>query len=219
MADGGLAGARKGSGNYSLIITGRAAHVGRAFADGRSAIVAAAEAVALLHDLNGRRDGVTVNIGSIDGGAPVNVVPDGAVVRFNVRMNDEQECAWIQGEVTRIAARISGKDGINAHLHGGISRPPKPMTPSQRTLFGWLKEAGAAIGLDPPVRPTGGVCEGNNLLAAGCPNIDTLGVRGGALHSGDEFALADSFVERAKLSFLLLHGFATGRWDPRALRA
>ena len=50
-------------------------------------------------------------------------------------------------------------------------------------------------------------------------NIDTLGPCGGALHSDQEFALPDTFPERAKLSLAMLHGFASGRWDPRKLRA
>jgi glutamate carboxypeptidase len=218
LADGSLAGARKGSGNYSLIVRGRAAHVGRAFGEGRSAVVAAAEAVTRLHALNGRREGVTVNIGAVDGGSPVNVVPAGAVVRFNVRMANADEREWAEKEIADIVTAIDAMEGIAAHLHGGVTRPPKPMIPAQATLFGWLKQAGETIGVDLRWAPTGGVCEGNNLLAAGCPNIDTLGVCGGAIHSADEFALPDSFVERAKLSFAMLYGFGSGAFDPRSLK-
>lgn len=218
LPDGSLAGARKGSGNYSLILTGRAAHVGRAFDDGRSAVVAAADAVMRLHDLNGRRDGVTVNIGAIDGGAPVNMVPAGAVVRFNVRVPDEGARRWIEGEVAKVAACACARDGIDARLHGGVTRAPKPMTPTQATLFGWVKQAGETLGLDLAWSSTGGVCEGNNLFAAGCPNVDTLGVRGGNLHSDQEYALMSSFTERAKLSLTLLHAFGAGVFDARGLR-
>ncbi len=218
LPDGSLAGARKGSGNYSLILTGRAAHVGRAFDDGRSAIVAAADAVMRLNDLNGRRDGVTVNIGAIDGGAPVNMVPAGAVVRFNVRIPDEGARQWIEGEVAKVAACACARDGIGARLHGGVTRAPKPMTPTQATLFGWVKQAGESLGLDLAWSSTGGVCEGNNLFAAGCPNVDTLGVRGGNLHSDQEYALMSSFTERAKLSLTLLHAFGAGVFDVRGLR-
>jgi glutamate carboxypeptidase len=63
------------------------------------------------------------------------------------------------------------------------------------------------------------VCEGNNLAAAGCPNIDTLGPCGGAIHSDQEFALIPSFAERAKLSFMLLSGFERGVFDIEGLRA
>jgi glutamate carboxypeptidase len=219
MPDGALAGARKGSGNYSLVLHGRSAHVGRAFETGRSAVVAAADAVMRLDALNGRREGVTVNIGAVDGGAPVNMVPDGAVVRFNVRMPDAEARAWIEREVAHIVEAIAARDGIRAHLHGGVTRGPKPMTATQARLFAWVRAAGGELGLELAWRPTGGVCEGNNLFAAGCPNIDTLGPCGGHLHSDQEYALKTTFAERAKLSFLMLHNFATGAWDARALKA
>jgi glutamate carboxypeptidase len=99
-----------------------------------------------------------------------------------------------------------------------MSRPPKPLTETQRTLVSWTRTAGAALGLDLKFQPSGGVCEGNNLAAAGCPNIDTLGPCGGGLHSDQEFALLSSFPERAKLSFLLLAGLERGVFDVRSLR-
>ena len=219
LPDGSLAGARKGSGNYSLILAGKAAHVGRAFDSGRSAVVAAADAVMRLDALNGRREGVTINIGAVDGGSPVNIVPDGAVVRFNVRVPDAASRVWIEAEVARVVETIGARDGIHAHLHGGVTRGPKPMTPVQQKLFGWVHDAGALLGVELAWHATGGVCEGNNLFAAGCPNVDTLGVRGANLHSDQEYALKDSFGERAKLSFLMLDHFARGVWDARALRA
>jgi glutamate carboxypeptidase len=83
----------------------------------------------------------------------------------------------------------------------------------------WTHKAGQALGLDLQFRPSGGVCEGNNLAAAGCPNIDTLGPCGGGLHSDQEFALISSFAERAKLSFLLLTGVERGLFDVRSLSA
>ena len=218
LADGSLVDARKGSGNFSLVLKGRAAHVGRAFHDGRSAVLAAADAALALDALNGKREGVTFNVGAIDGGSAVNVVPDRAVLRFNVRAPDVESAAWGETEARRIAEAAGARDGIVAHLHGGISRAPKPLTDSQRIMVSWMRTAGAALGLDLKFQPSGGVCEGNNLAAAGCPNIDTLGPCGGGLHSDQEFALLSSFSERAKLSFLLLAGLERGVFDVRSLR-
>jgi glutamate carboxypeptidase len=219
MADGSVVSARKGSGNFSLAFHGRAAHVGRAFADGRNAVMAAAETAIALSALNGQREGVTLNVGSIDGGSAVNVVPERAVLRFNIRAPDADSAAWIEAEVRRIAAETSKRDGVTAHLHGGITRPPKPLNAKQETMLAWVREAGRVIGVEIGAKPSGGVCEGNNLAAAGCPNIDTLGPCGGGLHSDQEFALLSSFAERAKLSFLMLHAINAGTFDVRSLRA
>lgn len=219
MPDGALVDARKGSANFHLAVKGRAAHVGRAFNDGRSAVLAAAEAAIALNKLNGQRDGVTFNVGAIDGGSAVNVVPERAVLRFNVRVPDAEAGVWAESEVRRIAREIGERDGIDAHLHGGFTRPPKPLNDQQRTMVSWTRQAGAALGLDLQFKASGGVCEGNNLAAAGCPNIDTLGPCGGNLHSDGEFALIPSFAERAKLSFLLLAGLNSGVFDLRSLRS
>ncbi len=219
LPDGAMVDVRKGSGNFSLIVKGRAAHVGRAFQDGRSAIVAAADAVMRLDALNGARDGVTFNTGAVDGGAPVNMVPDGAVVRFNVRMPDAGAQAWALAEIAGVIAAIAARDGIAVQLHGGVTRAPKPLTAAQAAAVGWVRAAGADLGLALSFKPSGGVCEGNNLAAAGCANIDTLGPIGSGLHSPDEMAVMASFADRAQLSFLLLHGLASGRFRVAELAA
>ena len=217
LADGTLVSARKGSGNFHVRITGRAAHAGRDFASGRNAILAAARIAQALGALNGRREGVTVNIARIDGGAPLNMVPDIAVLRFNARLPDAEAEAWLMEGIEEALAEGRG-DGLTAELHGGITRAPKPFVPAQQALFEAVRATGALIGQSLTWAPSGGVCEGNNLFAAGLPGIDTLGVRGGDIHSEREFAWSESFVERAQLSALLLAKLADGSIDGPGLR-
>ncbi|MFG1490489.1 M20/M25/M40 family metallo-hydrolase, partial [Oceanospirillum sp. HFRX-1_2] len=71
------------------------------------------------------------------------------------------------------------------------------------------KDCGADLGMQIQWLPTGGCCDGNNLAAAGIPNIDTLGVQGGKIHSADEYVKVSSFTKRAKLSALMLMKLAT----------
>jgi glutamate carboxypeptidase len=218
LADGSMSGARKGSGNFSVVIHGRAAHVGRAHAEGRSAIAAAAGFVAALEGLNGQREGVTVNTGRIDGGGPNNVVPELAVVRFNIRAPDANAAAWADDRLGRELAKLNAMDGIHTHIHGGWARPPKPRTAGLQRLFDDVAALGAGLGLTIQYKDTGGVCEGNNLAASGCPNLDTLGPRGGKIHSDQEFAIMESFPERVRLSVAMLVAFATGAIDAKAPR-
>lgn len=215
LADGALASARKGSGNFAVRVRGRAAHAGRDFAAGRNAVVAAAEIAGRLQALNGRRDGVTVNVARIDGGGPLNQVPDVAVVRFNVRLPAPEDAAWIEREV---AGALTVGEGLSATLHGGFTRPPKPVNAAQEQLFGAVRETAGLLGLPLRWAPSGGVCEGNNLFAAGLPNLDTLGVRGGDIHSEAEHAWPDSFAERARLSAAVLMKLADGSVDGPAIR-
>ncbi|MEN0652447.1 MULTISPECIES: hydrolase [Hyphobacterium] len=219
LADGSLAGGRKGSGNWALKVSGKSAHAGREHHVGRNAVIAAAEFATRLDALNGQREGVTFNLSRIDGGGPTNVVPASAVARFNVRVKDADDEQWVLGEIAKLEVLINQRDGITAALHGGFTRPAKPMTPANARMFDWTKTAGAALGLDIRWNDTGGVCEGNNLWAAGCPNVDTLGVRGANIHSYDEIAILPSLPERARLSALMLMKFASGEFDAREARA
>jgi glutamate carboxypeptidase len=218
LADGTLAGARKGSGNFHIVVRGRAAHAGRDFTLGRNAIVAAARIATVLAGINGRREGVTLNVARIEGGSPLNMVPNIAVVRFNIRFPDQAAGEWVRGAIDGALDEGRG-DGLSVVLHGAITRSAKPFNPAQAALFEAVKDVGALIGETIGWRPSGGVCEGNNLFAAGVPNIDTLGVRGGDIHSENEFAWPESFAERAKLSALLIAKAADGTIDAPALRA
>ena len=92
------------------------------------------------------------------------------------------------------------------------------MDASQQAFFEAGKEVGKLLGQPIQWKPSGGTCEGNNLHAAGLPNIDTLGVRGGDLHSEYEYAWPQSFVERAQLSVLILMKFASGEIDATHLK-
>ena len=218
LADGSMAGARKGSGNFSLVIKGRAAHAGREHHIGRNAIAAMAEFISGIERLNGQRDGVTFNIAKIDGGGAYNIVPELAIGRFNVRMKETEDMAWIEQKLDALVAKLNLKDGIHAHMHGGFTRPPKPMAPANAQVFDWVKQAGGLLGQEIKWSPSGGVCEGNNLWASGCPNVDTLGVRGGDIHSDREFMKISSLVERARLSSVILMKLASGEFDAIAAK-
>lgn len=217
LADGTLAGARAGSGNYTLIINGISAHAGRAFQDGRNALVAAAGLITNLNALNGQREGVTVNMAMLHGGQALNVVPGRAVLRLNARARSAADLEWVDKHIRTIVAGDAGP-GIDVTLHGGMHRPCKTLDGPTEALFHLVREAGQALDLDITWTPTGGCCDGNNLAAAGLPTVDTLGVRGGLIHSDQEFAVIDSFVERAQLTTLLLLRLASGEapWPKEA---
>ncbi|MEM5517102.1 hydrolase [Henriciella sp. AS95] len=219
METGAMSGGRKGSAVFDIVLHGRSAHAGRSKEDGRSAIEAAAHMVVDLEALNNRRDGVSFNVGAIDGGGAVNIVPDLAIVRFGARAPDADAAQWAMGEVERLFREAKARDGISGHIHGGFYRPPKPRNAAQDALFDAVSNTGKALGLELEFVDTGGVCEGNNIFAAGVPNVDTLGVMGGRIHSHEEYVVMSSFVERASLSGLLLNRFADGRIDAKKIKA
>ena len=208
LPDGTLAGARGGSGNYSLIITGKSAHAGRNPQDGRNAIVAAAALALGLKALE--RPGLSINPAKIDGGSANNVVPDHAVLRFNIRPMETELAEWFEQQIKQLIATAAAEHDVSVHRHGGISRPPKPLDPPAERLFELVRDCGAALGQPIRWQSSGGVCDGNNIAACGVPVVDTMGVRGGSIHSPDEFLIVPSLAERAQLSALVLHRLATG---------
>ena len=219
MESGAMSGARKGSAIFDIIFRGRSSHAGRNPEDGRSAIMAAASFCASVEALENKKDGVTFNVGKIDGGGPNNIVPDLAVIRMGVRAPDNGAADWAVQALTDIFNGVLQRDGITGEMTGGFYRPPKPKNKAQRALFEAAHKTGQALDLNLTFHDTGGVCEGNNVFAAGTPNIDTLGVRGGRIHSSDEFVIVDSFTERAKLTALLLNRFADGRIDAAHIKS
>jgi glutamate carboxypeptidase len=202
LPDGTLAGARAGSGNFSIIVAGRSAHAGRNPQDGRNAVLAAADLALRLKAIT--RDGLSVNPAKIDGGGPNNVVPDHAVLRVNLRPHSPDMEEFARQEIDRLIGDIRAEHDVSIHLHGAFNRPPKPLTPEAEKLFGLVKRCGEDLGLTIGWKSTGGVCDGNNIAACGVPVVDTMGVRGGSIHSADEFLITESLVERAQLSALTL---------------
>jgi glutamate carboxypeptidase len=220
LPDGSLVGARKGSGSFTVVMHGRAAHAGRDPHLGRNAIHALAEFVVRLNELNAPGAGATVNVGRIEGGGAVNVVPDRASCRFNVRVVSVADQRTIETQLARLREEFNGREGFRLTLHGSFTAPPKPLDAPTQQLLQDVARCGREIGLDLRWRDSGGTCDGNRLAAAGLPNVDSLGPRGGALHSPDEFLLLDSLTERARLTALLLMKLAAGEleWPNRAGR-
>lgn len=202
LPDGTLAGARGGTGNFSIVVTGKSAHAGRNPDEGRNAIVAASDLAVRLFAL--RSPTLAVNPARIEGGGPNNVVPDHAVLRINFRPADHDQIARAQAALDRITAEVAAAHEVSIAVHGSFNRPPKPIDPGAAKLFTLVKECGADLGLDIAWRATGGVCDGNTIAACGVPVVDTMGARGGAIHSPDEFLIVDSLPERAALSALTI---------------
>lgn len=211
--DGNLASTRKGSGNFEVVIRGRAAHAGRDHALGRNAIRAGADFIAALDRLNGIREGLTLNPGYVKGGGASNIVPDLCIFKFNVRTTSSDDEAWLLRELEGLAAETRQQEGFGIEIRGGFTRPPKIISPGIQRLSELIADCGHQLGLDLQFQATGGCCDGNNLAAAGLPNIDNLGVVGGEIHTDREFMRVSSLTERAQLTALLLMRLASGEWD------
>jgi len=202
LPDGTLAGARPGSGNFAIIVHGRSAHAGRNPEDGRNALLAAADLA--LHLAASRYPGLSINPSRIDGGSPSNVVPDLAILRVNLRPRTPEDQERAKDLIETAVIAVAAEREVQIEVHGGFGRPPKPLSPEAEQLFGLVQRAGADLGQAIGWQPSGGVCDGNNIAACGVTVVDTMGVRGGKIHSMEEYLIVDSLKERAALSALTI---------------
>lgn len=208
LPDGTLAHERGGTGNYSITVTGKSAHAGRNPHEGRNAIVAAADLILRLKALESAE--ITINPAKLEGGSANNVVPDHAVLRFNVRPRTVEAGAAFDYALSHLLADIETAHQVATHRHGGVTRPPKKVDAKAQQLFDLVRQCGAELGQTIRWQSTGGVCDGNNIAACGVPVVDTMGVRGGAIHSPDEYLIVPSLAERAALSARVIERLAQG---------
>lgn len=219
MADGGLVIERPGSGQFMLEVQGRAAHVGRDFAAGISAVTALAHRLVALAAMAKPEEGVIVSVGPIDGGHATNVVPDRARAWGNVRFSNEDLGRDLREQLMALAttevgeaALAAGKAGVT--VRASFNRPAKPLIDGTKALAEAARAAAESLGQKLPFGKTGGVCDGNNLQAAGLATIDTLGVRGGGLHTPQEWIELASLVERCQLLAVLMGRLSVGSPSP-----
>ena len=208
LPDGTLAHERGGTGNYSITVTGKSAHAGRNPHEGRNAIVAAADLILRLKALE--TPDITINPAKLEGGAANNVVPDHAVLRFNIRPTTVEAGAAFDQALSHLLIDLQAAHGVATHRHGGVTRPPKKVDAKAQRLFDLVRACGAELGEDIRWQASGGVCDGNNIAACGVPVVDTMGVCGGAIHSPDEYLIVPSLVTRARLSARVIERLAQG---------
>ncbi len=212
LPGGELVSERKGSGNFTLVVTGKSAHAGRHFTEGRNAVAALCRLCAQIDTLNGVFPDTTINIGSIVGGGPVNVVPDLAIGRINVRVADREAADWFERKLQELIEHVNEQDGIACRSIGSFTSPPKRMNDKmQQLMLAVERSAMEVLGSKIRWKPTGGVCDGNKLADAGLPNIDTLGPIGDGLHSHAEWVQLSSIVEKAQLIANLLIRYSDKR--------
>lgn len=211
LPGGELAVERAGSGQFCLRARGRAAHVGREFTKGVSAVTALAERLVRAAEIPDPEKGLILSIGPLKGGAATNAVPDLAEAWGNVRYPDEAGAQELIKAIDALGTGAGAMPGVE--VLRSFNRPAKPMTPGTEKLALLARGAAESLGQRLPFAKTGGVCDGNQLQVVGLPTIDTLGVRGGGLHTPDEWIDLSSLVERCQLLAVLIARLAAGAWD------
>jgi glutamate carboxypeptidase len=206
--DGGkIVVARKGVAMYDVTVHGRAAHAGVRPQAGRSAIRAAARLVLELEALNDMERGVTVTVGTIEGGTGRNTVPAECRLQVDVRVPNEV----IGKEVTgKIEAMVPVDPDITFEIVGQMNRPPFAQSEEGRRLFDVAADIALGLGIKLEGMATGGGSDGNFTAALGVPTLDGLGADGAGAHTFDEHIFLSSIAPRTALLANLMMSLRAG---------
>jgi glutamate carboxypeptidase len=196
LPGGTLKTARKGTGDYLVRITGRAAHAGVEPQKGISAITELAHQIEALHALNDFDVGTTVNVGVVHGGTRPNVVAAEAEAHVDVRVQTLAEATRIDAAIRRLQPSLQG---AVLDIEGGLNRPPMERSAAMAALFEQAREIAAGMGVDLREGSTGGGSDGNFTAAMGVPTLDGLGPEGEGAHAAHEHVVTESFPRRAAL--------------------
>lgn len=208
--NGDLVRARMGTGIFTLACHGRAAHAGRDPKLGRNAIVELARVIGQVDALGSLLPQVLINVGRIEGGGAVNIVPPFAKAEVNIRIARASDAREVLSRLDRIAESVRARDGYRLEVSGQFNRLPKEIGPEEERLFGVWQALGALEGLVLGWQDVGGGSDGNLMSEIGLPSLDGLGVVGGCLHSPEEYALLPSLTARASLAVRFLNAVNSG---------
>ncbi len=208
--NGDIVVARKGVRSFTAEAHGHAAHSGVEPEKGRNAIVALAHQIIALEQLNDLPNGLSVNVGVVDGGRLRNIVPDYARLRFEAR-------AFSQAVLDRVTADIfhlfegESPSGVTFNVSFEQTSPPMPRTDEITALESMAKAIAGELGFEVNGARTGGAADAAFAAAEGVPALDGLGPVGGLDHGPDEYILKSSIVPRTALLAKLIMAIAQSK--------
>ena len=195
--------ARKGVGEYTLKVTGKAAHSGLDFEKGESAIVELARQIQQIAKLTDLKRGLTLNVGKVQGGTRTNVVPAEASATLDVRIAHLRDGREIDRKLRRLRP-FNRKCKIT--ITGGIDRPPMERTSAVAGLYGKAAAIARQLGWKLEEAAVGGGSDGNFTAALGIPTLDGLGAVGEGAHASNESVAISELPRRAALLAALIEG-------------
>ena len=200
---------RKGTGGMVIKARGVAAHAGNHHAEGKNAIWAIARFVDGAQKLTDYERGVTVNVGTVEGGEARNTVPGSAACGIDIRFERSEDGRALVESVRRAAREIADEMGVELEVEGGVRRDPLEQSEASAALCARYAACARDSGLGcEEAGLLGGGSDANTVSAIGVPAIDGLGPRGFGFHTHDEYIEISSLPLRAEalVRFLLGDG-------------
>lgn len=198
--EGRLKTARKGVGRFTLTVQGRSSHAGLAPEAGASAILELSHQVQRLFALNDAASGVTVNVGTIDGGLRPNVIAPTATAAVEARVPTREAAERVERAIRGLRPV---EEGTTLEVEGSFGRPPMEPTERNRRLWEDARSAGRLLDVELEGAAVGGASDGN-ITSQYTATLDGLGPVGEGAHAPDEYVVVSRMAERAALLALLL---------------
>ena len=198
--DGALKTERKGIGRFTITVFGKAAHAGLDPEGGASAILELSHVIQNLFALNDPDNGISVNVGTVDGGLQANVIAPNSKAVIDVRVPTAQAGREIEESIHSLQASVPG---VRLRIEGGIGRPSMESTPRNRALWRKAQALGQDLGLELEQARAGGGSDGNTTSQF-TATLDGLGPVGAGAHAEHEHLYIDKTLDRAALLALLL---------------
>ncbi|MBM3645573.1 MAG: M20 family metallopeptidase [Alphaproteobacteria bacterium] len=193
---------RKGVGRFVMTVTGRASHAGAKHEDGRSAILEMARQILRIEGRTDYERGITVNVGLIQGGTGVNVIPAACTAEIDLRVPDPAMAEEMEHWFLNLEP--IGAD-VEVKVEGGMNRPPYRKDAGISALFEKAQAIYRELGMELKDVPlTGGGSDGNFTAALGIPTLDGLGADGKGAHAAYEQIYYSSLKPRTYLCARLL---------------
>jgi tripeptide aminopeptidase len=181
---------------FKATFRGRAAHAGVEPERGRSAIQAAARAIAAMQ--LGRLDEETsANIGMIRGGVGTNIVPDTCEIEGECRSHDDEKLARVAAALVDAIQMGAAQTGVDVEI--ALVHEYRAFVLNGRSPVVRLSKAALSdLGLDPRLLTSGGGSDANILNARGLPTVNlTAGMN--QVHSADEHLSLDDLERLCSL--------------------
>jgi glutamate carboxypeptidase len=199
--EGKLKTARKGVGDFTVVVRGRASHAGVDFQSGASAVLELARQIPLIAAFTRVEHGITVNPGVISGGTRSNVVAAEARAEVDIRILKLKDAPALEKKFRSLRPFDSR---CTIEVSGGLNRPPMERSAGIVKLFRQAQKLAREINVEVDESLTGGGSDGNFTAALGIPTLDGLGGVGEGAHAPNESILVDRISDRTALIAKLL---------------
>jgi glutamate carboxypeptidase len=201
--EGKLKTARKGVGDYTIVVRGRASHAGVDFQGGASAILEMGRQLERIASFTRLDRGITVSPGTIHGGTRSNVIPAECTAEIDIRIPRAADARYL---ASQFASLKPFDKRCTVEVTGGVNRPPMERSAGVRRLFRQARRLAADLGVALEESSTGGGSDGNFTAALGVPTLDGLGAVGEGAHAPNESILVNRMADRTALIAKLVAG-------------